>query len=200
MSLQQLLKRVLERIPEKGAGVTDWVFKHWSAPGRVTDESVGILPLPGVDATKFLGRVMDVNGYTGPIPHVVESRAVSDPRFQPPEKVRFYQRLKIPLIGEMHQESVLEMLGERGGYQVAGWSLLDKETEALNPKVAIRGQYSDGAWMVGPGVVAYALSSAPRRDDVGFLKWKALTTGADVAAAKVVKGNIQAMAEWARRA
>ena len=49
-------------------------------------------------------------------------------------------------------------------------------------------------------MVGYALSSAPRRDDVGFLKWKALTTGADVAASRVIKDNIAAMARWAARA
>ncbi len=193
------LKRVLEQVPSHGTGITDWVFKRWSVPGKVTEETVGLLPVPGVDAKKFLARVMDVGHYTGPIPHVSESRAVADPAYLPPEKQRFYQRVKIPLLGEVHQECVLEMLGEVGGYEVAAWHMLERETEALSPKQGIRGQYSDGAWMVAPGVVGYALSSAPRRDDVGFLKWKALTTGADVAAAKVIRGNIAAMAAWAAK-
>ncbi len=92
---------------------------------------------------------------------------------------------------------MLSLDGEHAGYQIASWRLLEEETAALSGKMAIRSQYSDGAWLVAPGVVAYALSSAPRREDVGFIKWKALTTGADVAAAKVIRENIAAMARWA---
>ena len=55
------------------------------------------------------------------------------------------------------------------------------------------------AVFAAPGLVGYALGSAPKREDVGFLKWKALTTGADVAASKVVKTNIEGMARWAAR-
>lgn len=198
--LNPFLKRVLERAPRGGAGVTDWVFKHWSVPGKPTEETLGLLPVPGVDATKFLGRVMDLDRYRGPIPHVVESRVIPDPRYPPPDRARFYQRIKIPLLGDVHQEIAIERLGEHQGYQIAGWEMLDKETAALSHKDGIRSQYNDGAWLVGDGVVGYALSSAPRRDDVGFLKWKALTAGADVAAARVIRGNIDAMARWAAAA
>jgi len=189
------LTRVLERAP-KGA-VTDFVFKSWSMPGKVTSETLGLLPVPGVDAQKFFARVMDLDHYKGIIPHVVDSHCIADPRYVKPEKVRFYQRIKIPLLGDVHQELVLSLVGQHGDFQVAQWQMLERETEALSGKDAIRLQYSDGAWLVGPGVVGYALSSAPRREDVGFLKWKALTTGADVAASKVVRDNIAAMAKWA---
>jgi hypothetical protein len=196
--LNPFLKRVLERLPEGGKGVHDWVFKSWSVPGKITEEALGILPVPGVDAEKFLGKVLDLDRYRGPIPHVTESRIVADPRFVPPAKNRFYQRVKIPLLGEVHQEMVLERSGNHSGWEIASWTMLDKETAALSPKVGIRGQYNDGAWLVAPGVVAYALSSCPRREDVGFIKWKALTTGADVAASKVIKDNIAAMFAWSR--
>ncbi len=191
------LGRLLERLPPGGKGVTDYQFKSWTPPGKPTAEALGLLPVPGVDATRLLAKVMDVDKYKGAIPHVVESRSIKDPRFVPPEKVRFYQRVKIPIIGDVHQELVLSLVGERAGYQVAVWQLLDKETEALSGKEAIRSAYSEGAWVVAPGVVGYALSSAPRREDVGFIKWKALTTGADVAASKVIRDNIAAMARWA---
>jgi hypothetical protein len=191
------MKRVLERAPKGGAGITDWVFKHWSAPGKITEEALGLLPVPGVDAKRFLARVMDLDRYQGPIPHVVESRVIADPAWLPPARARFYQRIKIPLLGDVHQEIGIELVGEHGGYEIAAWQMLDRETEKLSSKVGIRGQYNDGAWLVAPGVVGYALSSAPRRDDVGFLKWKALTAGADVAAAKVIRDNIAAMARWA---
>ena len=196
--LNPFLKRVLERLPPDGKGVRDWVFKSWSVPGKITEEALGILPVPGVDAEKFLGKVLDLDHYRGPIPHVTESRLVADPRFVPPAKNRFYQRVKIPLLGEVHQEMVLERSGNHSGWEIASWTMLEQETAALSPKVGIRGQYNDGAWLVAPGVVAYALSSCPRREDVGFIKWKALTTGADVAAAKVIKDNIAAMFAWSR--
>jgi hypothetical protein len=142
---------------------------------------------------------MDVGAYVGPIPHVVASRRTEDPAYPGPGMVRFYQRVKIPLLGDVHQEIVLERAGSHAGYEIAAWHMLDRETAALSSKEAIRSQYSDGAWLVGDGVVGYALSSCPRREDVGFLKWKALTTGADVAASKVIRDNIAAMARWASR-
>jgi hypothetical protein len=191
----ELLERVLARIGTPS--VTSFRFDSWDVPGKPTAEGVGLLPVPGIDAEKLLARVMDLDHYVGPIPHVVESRSIADPRFQPPAQVRFYQRIKVPLIGELHQESVIARLPARNGFELAAWRLLDKETEALSPKSAIRAAYSDGVWLVAPGVVGYALSAAPRRDDVGFLKWKALTAGADATASKVIRDNIAAMARWA---
>jgi len=195
--LSAFLTRVLERAPKGGAGVTDFRFTHWSVPGKPTSETLGILPVPGVDAKRFLARVMDLDHYRGPIPHVTESRIIADARFTLPEHARFYQRVKIPLLGDVHQEIVISLVGEHSGWDIASWRMLDEETARLSGKDAIRGQYNDGAWLVAPGVVGYALSSAPRREDVGFIKWKALTTGADVAASKVIRDNIAAMARWA---
>jgi hypothetical protein len=195
--METFLARVLDRAPRGGAGITSWVFKHWSVPGKITEEALGLLPVPGVDAKKFLAKVMDLDGYRGPIPHVVVSRVVPDPAWPPPGKARFYQRINIPLLGDVQQEIGIELAGEQNGYEIASWRMLEKETAALSTKDGIRGQYNDGAWLVAPGVVGYALSSAPRREDVGFLKWKALTAGADVAASKVIRDNISAMARWA---
>jgi hypothetical protein len=195
--MNDFLTRVLGRMPAPGS-VGDYVFKSWSAPGKVTDEALGVLAVAGVDVERFLGRVMDLDAYVGPIPHVVTSRVIPDPAYPPPRSARFYQRVKIPLLGDVPQELVIERAGAHSGWEIAAWHMLEKETAALS-KDAIRGQYNDGAWLVGPGVVGYALSSAPRRDDVGFLKWKALTTGADVAASKVIRDNIAAMARWAAR-
>jgi hypothetical protein len=191
----EFVERVLKRVGSPQ--VTAFRFETWTVGGKPTAEGLGLLPVPGVDPQKFLERVMDLDHYVGPIPHVVESRTVADSRFQAPRQKRFYQRVKVPLIGELHQESVIELAGSQGGFEIAAWHLLEPETEALSPKTAIRAQYSDGAWLVAPGVVGYALSAAPRRDDVGFIKWKALTTGADVTASKVIRDNIAAMARWA---
>lgn len=198
--MNEFVRRVLERA--KSSGVREYTFHSWSAPGKVTQEACGLLPVPGADAAKILGRVMDVGRYVGNVDHVVECRVVPPPAGAQasPGAVRFYQRIKLPLLGDVHHELVMRRLeGTPGGFEIAAWELLARETEALSPKVGIRSQYSDGAWLVAPGLVGYALSTCPRREDVGLLKWKALTTGAEVAASKMIRENIEGMVRWAGR-
>jgi len=190
------VERILQRLP--GTDVSDYFFAHWNS-GRPTDEGVGLVPVPGAEPEKVLACVMDVDHYVGNVGHVVECHAVQDERFQPPQQVRFYQRIKIPLLGQVHHDLVLERIGEHQGWEIAAWTMLEQETRALNKKVGMRSQYNEGAWLVKPGVVCYSLSSAPLKEDVGFLKWKAMTAGADVAASKVIKENIEAMSRWAAR-
>src|SRR5262249_34445736 len=157
--MSDFLARVLERVPRGGVG--DYLFNPRSVPGKPTDEALGVLPVPGVDAKRFLAKVMDLDRYVGPIPHVVESRTIPDPAWPPPDKARFYQRIRIPLLGDAQQEIGIELLGERAGYEVAAWRMLDAETAKLAPKNGIRGQYNDGAWLVAPGVVGSATPSPP---------------------------------------
>jgi hypothetical protein len=197
MDVLAFLDRVLQHLP--ATPPTQFQFFHWSQAGRPTEEGLGILPVPGVDPEKVVAAVMDVDHYVGNVDHVAACRAIRDSRFTPPEAVRFYQRVEVPVLGAIHHELVLRRLGERRGYQVAGWDLLAPETTALSPKEAIRSDYSQGAWFAAPGVIGYALASAPRREDVGMLKWKALTAGADVAAARVLRANLEGMARWAAR-
>ncbi|MBI4955096.1 MAG: hypothetical protein HY908_23945 [Myxococcales bacterium] len=189
------LARVMQHV--RSTGVTSYQFAHWPVPGKPTDEGVGLLPVPGIDAERLIARVLDVDHYVGNLNHVVECRTVADAALAARKVVRFYQRIKIPMLGDVHHELAFERLPVTNGFEVAAWHLLDKETAALSAKAAARSQYCDGAWLVAPGLIGYALSSAPRREDVGFLKWKALTTGADVAASKVVRENIECMARWA---
>ncbi|MCA9571373.1 MAG: hypothetical protein KC656_26215, partial [Myxococcales bacterium] len=189
------LERVLARLP--ATTPTSFQFQSWSHAGRPTDEGFGICPVPGVDPEKLIDAVMAVDSYVGNVEHVAECRSISDSRFVPPEAVRFYQRVDIPVLGAVHHELVLHRMGEHGGYHVAAWHVLRSETDALSTKQGFRSDYNFGAWLVKPGVLGYALSSAPKRDDVGFLKWKALTKGADAAAGRVVKANIEGMARWA---
>ena len=191
------VQRVLARLPR--GPVREYAFQHWSVPGKPTDESLGLLPVPGADPARVLGRVMDVDRYVGNIGHVAECRSIVDPSYQPPAAVRFYHRIQIPLLGDVHYELVLERLGMQCGFEVAAWHMLLRETEALSPRKGIRSQYNDGAWLLAPGLVGYALSSAPRREDVGFLKWTAFTAGADMVASKVVRESIESMARWAAR-
>ena len=56
-----------------------------------------------------------------------------------------------------------------------------------------------GAWLLADDAVGYALSSAPRKSDVGTLKYMAMTKGADATAGEVLKQNIQGMIAWAHR-
>ena len=193
----EFVQRVLQRVPKNSP--TDYRFEKWSHSGKATLEGFGLLPIEGVDPDSLIRRVMDIDHYVGNIDHVEESRAIADDRYSPPQQVRFYQKISIPVLGSIHQELVLTDAGEIDGYRVAFWELLGPETDALSKKVGARSAYSDGAWLAKPGYVGYALSSAPRRDDVGFLKFKALTKGADVGAPSVVRNNIEGMCRWARR-
>lgn len=191
------VERALQRLP--AGDRSDYLFTHWNHAGRPTDEGLGMLPVAGADPERVLACVMDVDHYVGNVGHVVECRSVPDERFAGEGKVRFYQRIKIPLLGQVHHELVLERIGEHQGWEIAAWTMLEPETRALSKKDGMRSQYNEGAWLVRPGHVCYGLSSAPMKDDVGFLKWKAMTKGGDVAASTVIRENIESMAAWAAR-
>lgn len=197
MELAAFLDRVFSRLPS--APPREFTWFHWSHPGRATEEGFGILPVAGVDPAKVVDAVMDVDHYVGNVEHVKVCRSTKDPRFTPPESVRFYQRIDVPLLGSVHHELVLRRMGERKGYAVAAWDILRPETDGLSAKDGARSEYSQGAWLAMPGYIGYALASCPRRDDVGLLKWKALTTGADAAASRVLRANLEGMARWASR-
>ena len=197
--VREFLGRVLERVPEGGAGVTGYQFRHWGREGKPTHEAIGLKAVPGVDPREAIARVMDVDGYAGHLAHVAACRSVRDPAFEPPEQVRFFQVVRVPGIARVQQELVLVDAGTVQGYRVAYWYLLEGETEALDPKAGARSAFNVGAWLVAPGVVGYALSTWPRRGDVNALQWVSLTSGADALAEKVVEGNIDGLAAWAKR-
>ena len=157
------------------------------------------MPIAGLDPEKAIDTVFSVDDYVGNLDYVDECRSIPDDRYMAPEQLRFYQRLKLPVIGSIHHELVLHRMGEKNGYLVAAWGLLRAETDKLNAKQAVRSDYNHGAWFAAPGVLGYALGSAPKRKDVGFLKWKALTTGADVAASKALRTNLEGLSAWAAR-
>jgi hypothetical protein len=187
--------RVMQRLPS--GGPKDYDFFSWSHGGRPTREGFGIMRIPGVDPGKVIDAVMDVDHYVGNVGHVDECRTIEDERFDGREHVRFFQRVNIPLLGKIQQELVLHRLEARDGYQLAAWSLLEKETNALDPRNGFRTDYSVGGWIVAKDVIGYALCTAPKRKDVGFLKFKAMTKGADVAAKQVIQANLKIMAKWA---
>jgi hypothetical protein len=194
---EAFVQRVLKRLPARPP--TAFTFDSWAHGGRATKEGFGIMPIPGVDPARIIDAVMDVDHYVGNLDHVSVCRSIADDRYTPPDAVRFYQKVDIPVIGAVQHQLVLHRMGEHQGYMVAAWSVLASETNALNKRDGFRSDYNHGAWLAAPGVVGYALGSAPKRDDVGFLKWKALTKGADAAASRVLKGNLTGMASWAAR-
>jgi hypothetical protein len=194
MSASEFLDRVFKNLPSVGSR---YDFNAWRHAGRPTSEGVGILPGVRVDVEKMAARVMDVGHYSGNIDFVVESRVVSDKR---PESVRFYQRIKVPVLAEIHMELTLTDFGEREGWRVLAWDQEDAATAALDTRLGARSDYNVGAWLIKPDAVGYALSSSPRKDDVGRLKFAALTKGADAGAAQVVKANIEGMIKWSQRA
>jgi hypothetical protein len=157
-----------------------------------------LLAAKGVDVEAVVRRIMDVDHYVGNVEYVDECRTVPDASASPPASVRFYQRIKVPLLGGVHHELFMEDLGERSGYRVLAWYLHDA-TDKLDPKRAARSDYNLGAWLVSGSAVGYALSSAPRKSDVGMLKFAALTKGADASAPKIVRANIEGMLRWASK-
>lgn len=196
MSADAFLDRVFANLP---TAARRFEFKAWKQAGRSTAEGVGVLPASAVDIDAVAQRVMDVDHYVGNVDHVVECRAVSDVRFTPPQRVRFYQRIKVPVLAEVQHELVLEDRGDRDGWRVLAWYQLDPETAALGKKQGARSEYNVGAWLVRSDRLAYALCSAPRKQDVGRLKYAALTKGADAGAARIVQGNIEGMLRWSKR-
>jgi hypothetical protein len=196
MSADDFLNRVFRNLPRPGSR---FEYKTWRHSGRPTSEGVGLLPAAGVDVEKMAAAVLDLDHYKGNIDFVEEARIVPDSRYSPPATTRFYQRVKIPVLGSLHHELLMEDKGERDGWRVLSWYHLGPENDALSSKVGARTEYNIGAWMVKPDAVAYALSSCPRKSDVGRLKFAALTKGADAGAAKVLQANIEGMLKWSRR-
>lgn len=196
MSAAAFLDRVFTHVPASPG--SSFAFNAWRHSDRPTKEGVGILPMADVPVDKLVARIMDVANYKGNIDYVAESRVVPGPENDPPRAVRFYQRIQIPMLSSVHMELLLTDFGERDGWRVLGWSQ-HPATDALSARDGARSQYNVGAWLLRPDAVGYALSSAPRKEDVGRLKFAALTRGADAGATKVLRANIEGMVRWARR-
>jgi hypothetical protein len=199
--VRAFLGRVLARVPAQGEGVAGYQFSSWPREDKPTHEAIALKAIPGADPGKLIARIMDVDGYKGNIAHVEDCRSRRGPVPAPerPGRVRFFQVISVPGVVKVQQESELVDAGKIKGYRVVYWYLLADETESLDRKDGARSAFNVGAWLVAPGVVGYALSSWPRRNDVNLVQWKALTSGADALARKVVEGNIDGMAAWANQ-
>lgn len=197
MSAEAFLDRVMPHVA--GFGGQPFGFASWRHAGRPTGEGVGVLTGQSVDVDALAARILAVDRYAGNIEFVEESRFSPGPEHQPPTAVRFYQRIKMPVLGALQMEIVLTDFGNRDGWRVLAWTQQDEATRALNPRKGARTDYNLGAWLLRSDAVGYALSTAPRRDDVGRLKFAALTKGVDAAAPRMVRGNIEGMVGWLQR-
>lgn len=193
------LARVLDRTPARGQGVAGYQFQSWSQEGQPTREGLGLKAIPGADVAEIVARIMDVDGYRENLAHVEVCRSLGDGDSRQTDRVRFHQVLGVPGVARIQQDLEMIDAGTIRGYRVIYWRLLEDQTEALIPRDGARSASNFGAWLVAPGVLGYALSSWPRREDVNFLQWKALTGGADRLASSVVEGNLDGMAEWSRK-
>ncbi len=187
------LDRVFAHLPP--IPVRSFTFASWNHDRRPTDEGVGVMPVAGVDPEKLVACVLDVEAYPANLKGVSQVRVAE----RGEGFVRYWQHIHMPVLGDMQMQLLLRDHGERDGWRVVAWEQDDAATAALDPRKGVRTAYNVGAWLVREGHVAYALSSAPRREDVGRLKFAALTRGADAAASKMVQANIEAIVAWSRR-
>lgn len=187
------LDRVFAHLPRVPASGFD--YQTWNHAGRPTNEGVGLMHQTGFDADKLVACILDVAAYPRELSSVTATRISQ----QGDGRVNYYQRIHVPVLGDLHMQLNLYDKGERDGWRLVAWDQDDAGTSALDRKQGIRSDYNVGAWLIRPDVVGYALSSAPRKADVGRLKFAALTKGADAGAAKMLKVNIEGMVAWARR-
>lgn len=195
MIAEEFLDRVFAHIgdiPEKSG------FSHtsWSHEGRPTSEAIGRYPVD-IDIEAMVSRILDVEGYKSNVDYV-ESIEVLDRTSD--SDFTYVQKLSLPVLGGLQMALHLADVGEREGYRVVAWEQDDAATDALDKKNGgARTQYNLGAWLLRSDLVLYALSSAPRKKDVGSLKFAVMTKGGEATASEVLKGNIKGMVAWSQR-
>lgn len=193
--VREFLDRVVIRIPE----LSGEKFSHtsWRVDDRPTSEVVGLLPGVEVDLDRMVERILDMDSYPGNIKYVVESKIIS--RVSAGDFV-FVQKVNLPLLGGVQGGIHMVDFGDVGGFRALAWEQDDAVTDGLDQKHGgARLAYNFGAWLLKRDAVGYALSSAPRKQDVGALKFAVMTKGADATAGDVIKGNISGMIAWSQR-
>ncbi len=196
MSADEFLDRVF-------ANMADFLRKPgfssaaWSYDNRPTKEGLGRLPI-AIDVESMVSCILNVEEYPRNVRYV-ESVEILQRRS--PTDFTYVQKMVLPVLGGLQCALRLTDEGERNGYRVVSWSQDDEATAALDKKKGgARTTYNLGAWILKPGEVWFALSSAPRKDDVGSLKFAIMTKGGEVTAGEVLKGNIEGMVAWSQKA
>lgn len=189
------LGRVFERVPAMSRD--RFTSKDWRYADRPTVEGIGLRPGVDVDVEKMVACILDVEGYVTNMSHVAECKIIkrtSDRDFV------YIQRITVPILGGIQGALRLVDCGDREGYRAVAWTLDDAATDALEKKDGgARLAYSLGAWLIRPDEVGYALSSAPRKEDVGSLKFSLMTKGANTVGGEVLKAAIEGMIAWSKR-
>ncbi|MCH9720210.1 MAG: hypothetical protein K0U60_10120 [Actinomycetia bacterium] len=193
MGAADFLDRVmphLTKLPTDKFNHTSWRYEN-----RPTSEGVGILPAQ-VNLDIMASCILDAEHYPENVKYV-ESVEIVDRRS--PTDVSYIQRMSLPVLGKMQVQIDLAEIPSRDGWRIIAWDQNDAGTEELDKKQGARTAYNLGAWLLRDDAIAYALSSAPVKKDVGTLKYMAMTKGADAMASDVLKQNIEGMIAWAER-
>lgn len=190
---EDFIDRVLPHAAELGR--EKFSFTSWRFANRPTNEGVGLQPV-SVDVDAIAQCILDAEGYPANVKYV-ESTEIIDRASD--VDVHYIQRMNLPVLGRIQVQIHLADYGEHDGWRVIAWDQDEDGTKALDKKRGFRTQYNLGAWLLQSDAVAYALSSAPLKSDVGTIKYTLLTKGADVTASDVVRQNIDGMVAWAKR-
>ena len=193
MGAADFLDRVmphLTKLPTDKFNHTSWRYEN-----RPTSEGVGILPAQ-VNLDIMASCILDAEHYPENVKYV-ESVEIVDRRS--PTDVSYIQRMSLPVLGKMQVQIDLAEIPSRDGWRIIAWDQNDAGTEELDKKQGARTAYNLGAWLLRDDAIAYALSSAPVKKDVGTLKYMAMTKGADAMASDVLKQNLEGMIAWAER-
>jgi hypothetical protein len=195
LSADEFLDRVFDHIPAL-PDRSGFSYKSWSYAKRPTSEGVGKVPVQ-IDVAAMVSCILNVEGYPRNVRYV-DSVEVLQRRSE--TDFTYIQRLSLPMLGGLQMALNLADVGERDGYRVVAWHQDDAATDALDKKRGgARTQYNLGAWLLKPDEVLYALSSAPRKEDVGSLKFAVMTKGAEATASEVLKSNIEGMVAWSKQ-
>lgn len=193
--LDAFIGRVMEHLPDLSQdrfSSTSWRFEN-----RPTTEGVGLKPGVDLDVDVVASCILNVEAYAENI-KFVESCEITN-RIGESDFV-YTQKMKLPAIGGVQCSLHMEDLGERDGYRVVAWDQDDPGTEALDHKHGgARTQYNLGAWLITPTSLAYSLSAAPVKKDVGTIKFAIMTKGSDATAGTALSSNIDAMIAWSKR-
>ena len=189
---QQFLDRVFPYLDELNPD--RFSSKSWKFDKRPTNEGVGMIPRLTVDVEKLVERILDVEAYPENVKYVEECQILER---SSPTSFTYVQHMSLPLLGKVQSAMDISDFGEQDGYRLVAWNQNRPATDALNKKQGFRTDYNLGAWLIKDDAVAFALSSCPRKSDVGGLKFAIMTRGADATAGEVLRQNISGMTDWA---
>lgn len=193
-TIDDFLSRVMEHLPELKRDKFNSV--SWRYEGRPTGEAIGLKPGIDVDPEAVVARILDVEHYPGNVQYVDKTIVEK----QTKKSVTYTQKMKLPAIGGVQVVLTMKDLGTLDGYRVVAWKQEDAATEALDKKDGgARTEYNLGAWLVKDDEVAYALSAAPLKKDLGSIKYALMTKGSDATTGPVLSSNIDSMVAWSQR-